>query len=72
MIEREISNLLRREPFQPFRVKLVNGDAHDVGDPGLVAFLEEGLYVLSAGGYWAEFPFDRIASLESLVLLPSE
>jgi len=70
VIEREIRILLRREPFMPFRIKLVNGDGHDVGYPDLVAVLEEGLYVASSDGHWAQFPFERIASLESLVSLP--
>ena len=67
MIERELRALLRRQPFEPFRIKLVNGDGHDVSDADLVALLEEGIYVLSAGGHWAQFPFDRVASFESLV-----
>ncbi len=68
MIEEEIMDLLSREPFLPFRIKLVNGDAHDVNGPDNVAVLDQGLYIASQDGLWAEFPFDRVASLESLVL----
>jgi hypothetical protein len=72
VIKRDIGELLGREPFVPFRIKLVNGDAHDITHPPLVAFLEEGLFVLYSSGEWAEFPFERVASLESLVMAPDE
>lgn len=62
MIERELRALLQRQPFEPFRIKLVNGDGHD-----LVALLEDGVYVASQDGHWAEFPYDRFASFESLL-----
>ena len=67
MIERELRALLGRQPFEPFRIKLVNGDGHDVVYADLVALLEQGVYITSEGGHWAQFPFDRIASFESLV-----
>ena len=72
MIEREIRDLLRRDPFVPFRVKLVNGDAHDISHPWLVAELKDGLYVLYASGEWVIFAYERVASLESLIELPDE
>ncbi len=59
--------LLPAEPFDPFRIKLVNGDAHDVSNPHNVATLEEGLYITSHDGEWTQFPYDRVASLESLL-----
>ena len=40
----------------------MNGDGHD-----LVALLEDGVYVASQDGHWAEFPYDRFASFESLL-----
>jgi len=67
MIERELKALLGRQPFEPFRIKLINGDGHDGVHADLVAILERGVYLASEGGHWAEFPFNRIASFESLV-----
>jgi len=67
VIERELRALLQRQPFEPFRIKLVNGDGHDVLYPDLVALLEDGVYVASQDGHWAEFPYDRFASFESLL-----
>jgi hypothetical protein len=72
VIRRDIRDLLAREPFVPFRIKLVNGDGHDISHPALVAFLEEGLFVLYSSGEWAEFTFERVASLESLIMAPDE
>lgn len=63
----EIVELLQRVPFEPFRVKLVNGDRHDIAYPDLVAVLKDGLYIVSDDGYWAQFPFRWVASLESLI-----
>ena len=67
MIEHRLRILLAAQPFEPFRIKLVNGDGHDVVYADLVAVLEVGVYVTTQDGHWAEFPFDRIASFESLV-----
>jgi hypothetical protein len=67
MIQRELQDLVRREPFEPFRIKLVNGDAHDVHFADLVALLKRGVQVASEHGHWAIFPYGSIASLESVV-----
>ena len=67
MIEHRLGALLRAQPFEPFRIKLVNGDGHDVLYAELVALLEDGVYITSQGGHWAEFPFGSIAGFESLV-----
>ena len=69
MTEQEIKDLLARDPFIPFRIKLVNGDAHDVNGSDNVAVLEQGLYIASQDGERAMFPFDRIASLKSLIVI---
>ncbi|MGB7160723.1 MAG: hypothetical protein WBD40_21850 [Tepidisphaeraceae bacterium] len=63
----EVSKLLAREPFNPFRIKLINGDAHDVAHPMAAAMLERGIFIALVGGEWVEFRYDRIASLESLL-----
>lgn len=40
-----ISELLTRQPFQPFRVKLSNQEHFDVYNPGLVVVLKRDLFV---------------------------
>ena len=69
VMEDEVRELLARDPFQPFHIKLANGDAHDVPNPAGAAMLERGLYIASQDGHWAQFPYDRVASLESLIEL---
>ena len=67
MMSDEVVELLRRDPFQPFRIKLINGDGHDIANPAIVAVLEKGLYIASLDGHWAQFRYNQITSLESLV-----
>jgi hypothetical protein len=66
-MKQEIVALLDREPFSPFRIKPVNGDAHDVSDPSIAAPLQRSLYLAPHDGEWVEFRYNRIASLESLL-----
>jgi hypothetical protein len=68
MIERELTALLNRAPFEPFRIRLLSSDAYDVAYAESVALLEEGVYIASRDGERATFPFDRIASLEALIV----
>jgi hypothetical protein len=68
MIEREVRTLLRRDPFEPFRIRLVNGEFYDVNDPELVATMDDGIYLVLQGGHWSQFPYDRVANLESLIV----
>jgi hypothetical protein len=66
-MKQELIALLDREPFSPFRIKLINGDAHDVSEPATAAPLERGVYLAPHDREWAEFRYNRIASLESLL-----
>ncbi len=68
MIPLEIRFLLARDPFESFRIRLVNGDSHDVVHAHLAVILDEGVYLLLPDGHCAQFPFDRVASLESLIV----
>jgi hypothetical protein len=68
-MKQELLVLLGREPFSPFRIKLINGDAHDVSDPMMAAPLQRSLYLAPHDGEWVEFRYNRIASLESLLEL---
>jgi hypothetical protein len=40
-----ISELLTREPFQPFRIKLSNQESVDVRDPSLVVVMRRELFI---------------------------
>lgn len=63
----ELQDLVDSEPFEPFRIKLVNGDHIDVANPGTVAVQRSTVCLYFRDGHWLVFPLDKINSLESLV-----
>ena len=63
----EFKSLLFREPFEPFRVKLINGDRYDVADPGALVIQGNTVWLGFRDGHWLVFPLDKVNSLESLV-----
>ena len=67
MLREEIQRLLDREPFEPFRVKRVNADAHDVFDAQSVAVQRFVVSLNPADQDWILISIDKIASLESLI-----
>jgi hypothetical protein len=67
---RDLLDLLERNPFQPFCIKLVNGDHHNIFYPRTVSLLRRRAFVASPDGEWVVFPFDKIASIESLYVEP--
>jgi hypothetical protein len=60
-------DLLGRAPFEPFRVRLVSGDTHDVFDPQTVAAQQATVTIASHDLNWVIFPYDKVASIESLL-----
>lgn len=67
MIGNELDRLIQKPAFEPFRIKLVNGDRHDVFDPQSVAVLKREVSITPSDQSWVIFPIDKIASLESLI-----
>jgi hypothetical protein len=67
MFRQELEDRISAEPFEPFRIKLVNGDRHDIADPQSIAIMTDYVTIASADQHWAIFPFDKINSLESLL-----
>jgi hypothetical protein len=43
-----LDELLRREPFQPFRLKFTNGDRLDIRQPHLVVATKRDLFIADA------------------------
>jgi len=63
----EIRELLRREPFEPFRIKLTSGDAYDIRDPNSVALGRNRAFVAFPDtDRWTFFAYLHIAAVESL------
>jgi hypothetical protein len=67
MIRTRIRRLLAAEPFEPFRIKLVNQDHHDIFDPQTASFERDVNFIASEDQNWAMFPFSKINSIESLI-----
>jgi len=66
MIAENIRNLLRRDPFTPFRLVLSSGGHYDVVNPELVVVLKSEVFIAFADGErWAHVPLLHIASLET-------
>jgi len=62
----EIRNLLRHDPFEPFRIKLSSGDVYDVRDPNSVALGKNRLFIaFPEGDSWTFIPYLHIAAVES-------
>lgn len=67
MLQEEIRDLLGREPFEPFRIKVASGDAYDVFYPRTLAILDDSLFYVPPDQNWALIPASAISSLESLI-----
>ena len=67
MLREELQILIERDPFEPFRIKLVNGDSHDVFHPHNTAVLEWSVSITPPDQNWVLFPLDKIASIESII-----
>jgi len=67
MISDEIQELIEKEPFEPFCIKLVNGDIHNVTNPSAVVVLESEILIAMFDQNWVIFPHDKVNSLESLL-----
>jgi len=62
----EIRNLLRHDPFKPFKIKLSSGDAYDVCDPNSVALGKSRLFIaFPKSDRWTFVPYLHIAAIES-------
>lgn len=66
MLKAQLRQLVDREPFEPFRIRLVNGDVHDIFHPQNVAVQKTLIHVSPPDQNWFIFPINKIASVESL------
>ena len=66
MTPEHIQELLDKDPFEPFVIKLTNGDVHVVQIPDTVALMGTRIFVAFPNDKWAFIPLPRVASVESL------
>ncbi|MCK6483429.1 MAG: hypothetical protein L6R00_04750 [Phycisphaerae bacterium] len=63
----DIRELLTRDPFRPFRVRLSSGDHYDVRDPLSAALMKSRLFIaLPHSDRSVYIPYLHIAALETL------
>ncbi len=63
----DLKDLLTRDPFQPFRVRLTSGDHYDVRDPSLTVMMKSRLFIaLPRSDRSVVVPYLHIAALETL------
>ena len=67
MLHDELKDLVGKSPFEPFRIKLVNGDQHDIFDAGMIILQSTTVVLLFREGHWVVFEYNKIASIESLI-----
>ncbi len=68
MIE-DIKDLLERQPFEPFRIRLSSGDAYQVRNPHAVALLRNRLFIVVPNGQndrWTFLSYLHIAAVETI------
>ncbi len=63
----ELREILTREPFEPFRIRLTSGDAYEIRDPNSVALGRNRVFVaFPDADRWAFFGYLHVAAVESL------
>jgi hypothetical protein len=61
-----MQELLRRQPFEPFEIRLSNGERHEVRDPEMALLLRSRLMIAQPDDRVVICPFLHIASVETL------
>ena len=61
-----VQELLRRQPFEPFEIRLANGEKHEVRHPEMVLLLRSRLVIALPDDRMVICPLLHIASVETL------
>ncbi len=63
----ELREILEREPFQPFRVRLTSGDAYEVHNRHLAVAMRNRLFIACPDSdRWTLVPYLHIAAVEGI------
>lgn len=63
----ELTMVLKRSPFRPFRVMLTSGTVYEVTNPDLVVVMKSEMFIAFTGeDRWAVVPLIHVASIEML------
>ena len=61
----EIEELLEKEPFESFRIRMADGNAYDVTNPDLVVPMESKLFIALPKDRWKFLSYVLMASVEN-------
>jgi hypothetical protein len=61
-----MQELLRRQPFEPFEIRLTNGERHEVRHPEMALLLRSRLVIALPDDRMVICPLLHIASVETL------
>jgi hypothetical protein len=61
-----VQDLLRRQPFEPFELRLTNGEKHEVRHPEMALLLRSRLVIALPDDRMVICPLLHIASVETL------
>jgi hypothetical protein len=67
----EILDLLQKAPFRAFRIYMSDGYVTDVTEPGLVATMDNGLFIALRDESWVLLSYQQMTRLESTELTAS-
>ena len=67
MIEKELRELLEREPFTAFRIRVSSGDEYEIRNPALTIVMRSRLMIyFPKSDRWTLVPYLHIAAIEAL------
>ncbi len=67
MSANELRQILEREPFQPFRVRLTSGDVHEIRDPPLAVLTRNRPFIaIPHSDRWTLVPYLHIAAVQAI------
>lgn len=61
-----MQELLRRQPFQPFEIRVSNGDRHEIRHPEMALLLKSRIVIALPEDRMAVVPLLYIASVETM------
>lgn len=61
----DLVELLEKEPFEPFRIRMSDGNAYDVTNPNLVVPMETKLFLALGKDRWKFLSYQNMTSVES-------
>jgi hypothetical protein len=66
MNDQDLLELLNRAPFSPFRLRLSNGEVHEVRNPDTVVVMKTKVFIAFDDDRFVLIPLRHVASVEGV------